>query len=1544
MFLSCKINKSKLLALGLIVPVIAILTAFFPIAAGSAGTEAVLYENQVTAKQFTGKQAEVAEFVEAAASFSPVDYILPEFNHPGDLSNEDLIKTITLGSLVPYNRDLYSSKIITGWDVQDTAEKIFGPGAKTIQHQSVFPFDWCDSNQEYRIIGFGPGSYTLCYVIGIEENQDRYLVDIIFVSYYYTLCYPGDDCSPEFYVHDENGFFVADLSGYDFDDEPIMNYLHLFPVRRLILPKNLDGTYHISSSFILEQPHPAPGYRHLGELNSGDRVADHSWQWTFKTGNDYAFNPGDLTRPVTWVVVAKNHHEYDAGITLIAEDLIGLFPFDNSQHIDLRGDNHWGNSGTDGSATRGLRPWLNSTGIHGSEGFYNAFSEGFKRHLMKANVPNKTAQGFFYNTRDYVFVPSMTELGDVTHQDTYEIGTVFPYFKNVQDYKRAAILPEKGYRWYWTRSPTYIGSGVRSVGEDGDMFYVTGNRAHNSHCGVRPVLNLSYYTPVSSHPDHDGVYRINETVEDYPLPPQILDYHYTNPLVRGLPLRVTVETDRPNTHCSVTVGNKSVSRQSIPLGNRSVAVITVEDTYDFPAGEVEMTIEAGGHQVSTTLTVISKNSFSVVDNLELLRTASMESMREMSFYPGHAFLDILIKGAGLVAPIAFESLDAAMMAADIELKIMSPLRRSLRDTIAEQLGLMENEGYKYFYDFELEMIAFKDRLIEDIRGFIVEQISTGIYQVFCNNYNQSINDRHDQLIKDPRLHDLSLEDYIRINDIITIGAANIRSTGEERIYNWGNMEPTLDYFLQYQQNTSKNLFSRNLINLGSAGFQAFITPQAYYAPWIEVAPDKGKIADEITAAQLEAQSIIKIALIVYKVFKLIDVSIDAYFFSAMFHGMLYLSESIDYKHELLAEAIDDEASAQSFLLSIKAEGEQKPEPLYSVIDPEDISLKLIAEKVQYLPGEKVRLDLEITNKGSAAVNDCSWWVIAQEGDFFVMDSFSLDGHSEKTVPLEFKVDYEQLQVIHAGMVDGNFEPVAEDYAVIKVGEVDGFAAIITADKKDCYQPGIVDLVIHLENIGLETIDSPQLSVDGELYYPGIIEPGAKSKVNLSLEVDRPGLHHRTLSFYNRGEPLVSEIIWLRVEAHDELYAVNRMKEYTFQPGTEINIEAEIMNGRWEKTGYNYAVSVVAPCGEVIESASFIPVTEGVYFVKVSPEPNNSGYLCFEDYFHLVVGKPGELVVNKEQVLGSEVTLIVTNKYGLELGGVKVKLEDNTWITGPDGRVTVDVSSPGNRMLKLSKFPYYPSFFDLQLDQSALYWQNTETGLRYVYFYDGTGTDPAGMGGIGIVDPDRWNIVDAGDLDGNGKTDLIWHNTETGLLYAWLMDGLEVLSMTGLGEVANTAWKAVALGDMNGNGSLDVIWENSANGNRLVWYMEGTENKGFGSLPSRDPAWSIVAAADMNSSGHTDLLWQNESGVEREIWLMEGLEKISSIPLGPDLGQKWRIAAAGDFNANGFNDIIWEDRDSGLRYIWFMDGTGSGQPVDQGGLGTIDMSWQIAGLR
>jgi len=247
----------------------------------------------------------------------------------------------------------------------------------------------------------------------------------------------------------------------------------------------------------------------IGLLEIGDRVMDTTWEWEYRTGYGYTAQENDVTAPVVWIVVAKDH--YGTGsVTLLSENLLGYFTFDTSMLESglVAGWGHWGDSGT-GNAQQGIRPWLNSTGIHAGEGFYAAFSDAFASLVLDTEVLNKEYEnGAEYTTSDKVFIPSSTELGDTEHMDTYEIGSVFEYFAGKGDDARTAQVKDDtwGDRTYWLRNPNT--QGYRPVGAVYDRGFITNQFADFNNTGVRAVVNVSNTTKVSAAPDEEGIYII----------------------------------------------------------------------------------------------------------------------------------------------------------------------------------------------------------------------------------------------------------------------------------------------------------------------------------------------------------------------------------------------------------------------------------------------------------------------------------------------------------------------------------------------------------------------------------------------------------------------------------------------------------------------------------------------------------------------------------------------------------------------------------------------------------------------------------------------------------------------------------------------------------------------------------------------------------------------------------------------------------------------------------------------------------------------------
>jgi hypothetical protein len=244
-----------------------------------------------------------------------------------------------------------------------------------------------------------------------------------------------------------------------------------------------------------------------------------------------------------------------------------------------------------------------------------------------------------------------------------------------------------------------------------------------------------------------------------------------------------------------------------------------------------------------------------------------------------------------------------------------------------------------------------------------------------------------------------------------------------------------------------------------------------------------------------------------------------------------------------------------------------------------------------------------------------------------------------------------------------------------------------------------------------------------------------------------------------------------------------------------------------------------------------------------------------------------------------------------------------------------------------------SFADMNGDgKTDLIWTNTTTGDRYVWLMNGTTFSSSVY--IGTVDP-IWRIVGTGDFNGDGKTDIVFENTTTGDRYVWLMNGTTYASSVYLGNVG-TAWRIVGVGDFNGDGKPDLIFENTTTGDRYAWLMNGTTYASSVYLGNVGTAWHIVGAGDFNSDGKPDLIFENTSTGDRYAWLMNGTTYTSAVFLG-NVGIAWHIAGVGDFNGDGKADLIFENTSTGDRYVWLMNGTTYSSGALVGNISTI---WTI----
>jgi hypothetical protein len=212
-------------------------------------------------------------------------------------------------------------------------------------------------------------------------------------------------------------------------------------------------------------------------------------------------------------------------------------------------------------------------------------------------------------------------------------------------------------------------------------------------------------------------------------------------------------------------------------------------------------------------------------------------------------------------------------------------------------------------------------------------------------------------------------------------------------------------------------------------------------------------------------------------------------------------------------------------------------------------------------------------------------------------------------------------------------------------------------------------------------------------------------------------------------------------------------------------------------------------------------------------------------------------------------------------------------------------------------------------KSDLLWRNTASGVTALWLMDGTQI----LNAAAIFSNPTWQVTHTGDLNADGRTDLVWRSNG-GATAVWLQDGLFTTSFATL--LGDPNWAVVRVADLDGDGKGDLVWRNVATGQVAAWLMNGT-GKTAAAFLYGDPNWVVVHAGDFNGDGRADLVWRNNVSGATAIWLMNGLVPTASAIAFTSLD--WAVTHVGDFDGDGRDDLLWRNGATGQTAIWLMNG-------------------------
>jgi len=194
-------------------------------------------------------------------------------------------------------------------------------------------------------------------------------------------------------------------------------------------------------------------------------------------------------------------------------------------------------------------------------------------------------------------------------------------------------------------------------------------------------------------------------------------------------------------------------------------------------------------------------------------------------------------------------------------------------------------------------------------------------------------------------------------------------------------------------------------------------------------------------------------------------------------------------------------------------------------------------------------------------------------------------------------------------------------------------------------------------------------------------------------------------------------------------------------------------------------------------------------------------------------------------------------------------------------------------------------------------------------------------GIGGGGDNSWGVA-AGDVDGDGDTDVLIGNASTSQNVAYLNNGSGNFSSTVNFGTGSDGTLAVEMGDLDGDGDLDVAVGNSPA--QDVAYLNngsGTFSAGSNNFGSGSDNTQALALGDMDGDGDLDIVTAVTGPANNVISLNNGSGTFAgAVSFGAS--ENTHTIDLADVNGDGDLDVVVGNAITHLNIVHFNDGTGS----------------------
>jgi Ca2+-binding RTX toxin-like protein len=234
-------------------------------------------------------------------------------------------------------------------------------------------------------------------------------------------------------------------------------------------------------------------------------------------------------------------------------------------------------------------------------------------------------------------------------------------------------------------------------------------------------------------------------------------------------------------------------------------------------------------------------------------------------------------------------------------------------------------------------------------------------------------------------------------------------------------------------------------------------------------------------------------------------------------------------------------------------------------------------------------------------------------------------------------------------------------------------------------------------------------------------------------------------------------------------------------------------------------------------------------------------------------------------------------------------------------------------------------------RADILWRDSNSGAIFNFLGTATGGFTNNGDNSFVSAPSTTKVVGVADFNGDGRADILWRMAD-GTIFNFLGTANGGFTNNGGNSAVtvSTAYEVAGTGDFNGDGRADILWRNSSTGvifNFLGTASGGFSNNGDNSYVAAGTGAAVTGVGDFNGDGRSDILWRTTTGtIFNFLGTAAGGYANNGGNSSVQVSTGYSVASVADFNGDGHSDILWTDA-SGVAFNFL--GTASGGFINNG---------------